>query len=502
MKKLSSCLLTAVLVTPIHLTWAKNKQNINTAPYPFGNPIISHMYTADAAPKVMPDGRVWMVTSVDHEHKKGYHNMEALHAFSTADMKHWVDHGTILHTEDMPEPQGQDWAIWAPDVVYRNGTYYIYYPMRNYLDAKKQRKGGVDRYVAIATSERMNKKFDITVERMKGITRAGLDPSVFIDDDGSAYLYWNQALMAKLRDDMLGLDGKMFKLDYGSDNFMEAAWMHKRRGKYYYNYHTKYNGKVDRNNPDDPARKKSHLDYSMGDSPIGPLKYMGTINYELGSNISENFAPKFPGKDYVPWRLTQSNHGAVLEYHGQEYFFYHTSAVSSWRQDKFKAEGTWTQRSVAVDYLNYNEDGSAIPVKQTLTGVDAVKIAQPFSIKPKLDNSEQGLLTAKNGDVVKFNKLDLGTGYYYFGMTVHKTVSNGHIEVRRDSPDGMLMGTLLLRDNSMIINNARTETFLREAYGNNRDVYLLFKLATGDSVTVSAPDFFAGSPLPVPGDKR
>lgn len=499
----------AVALTAVTLSApALAKKNVNDKPYPYGNPVVTNMYTADAAPKVMPDGRVWMVTSVDHENKRGYHNMESLHVFSTADMKNWVDHGTILHTKDMPQGEDEDWAIWAPDVVYRNGTYYVYYPMRNLLEVSKGHKGKnrkVDRYIAVAESDRMDGGFEITVERMAGVPFAGLDPSVFIDDDGQAYLYWNQAFMGKLRDDMRDIDGKHFKLDYGAKNFMEAAWMHKRDGKYYYQYHTKYNGKVDRSNPDDPKRKKSHLDYSMGDSPTGPLEYKGTINWELGYQVDNSNGPKYPGKDYVPWRVTQSNHGAVVEFHGQEYFFYHTSALSSWRQDEFKAEGTWTQRSVCVDYLNYNEDGTAIPVQQTLEGVKAVKIDQPFSIKPELAKKgkgysvKDGVITAKDGAVIEFSDLALGTGYYYFGMTVHKTISNGHIEVRRDSPDGMLMGTLLLRDNSMSINNARTETFLREAYGNDRKVYLVFR-TEGQEVKVSAPDFFAGSPKRLPGD--
>lgn len=497
-------LLAAAISAAFAATPALAKKNVNTKPYPYGNPVITHMYTADAAPKVMPDGRMWMVTSVDDPNKPYYNNMHSLHAFSTADMVNWVDHGRVLGLEDMPEPENQDWAIWAPDVIYRNGTYYIYYPMRNFLDKKKGRPGGIDRYTAIAESDRMDQKFTITVPRLEGATGA-LDPSVFIDDDGQTYLYWNQR-MAKLDENMRELAEPEFRFDVGKKNFMEAAWMHKRRGKYYFNYHTLYGNKIDPENPDDPKRKKSHLDYSMGDSPLGPWQNMGPINYELGVGIKEPHAPKMPGKSYVPWRLTQSNHGAVVEWHGQEYFFYHTSALSSWKQDEFKDMGTWTQRSVCVDYLNYNEDGTAIPVQQTIEGVAKVTIDQPFSIKPELPTKgkgfkvNQGVITAQDGAVVELTDLDLGTGYYYFGMTVDKTTSNGHIELRRDSPDGMLMGTLLLRDNSMKINNARTETFLREAYGDDRKVYLVFR-TDGKQVKVSAPDFFAGAPLPHPGDK-
>ena len=56
-----------------------------------------------------------------------------------------------------------------------------------------------------------------------------LDPAVFIDDDGTAYLYWNQMSMGVLKNNMRELDGPAFKLDIGAKNFMEASWMHKRR---------------------------------------------------------------------------------------------------------------------------------------------------------------------------------------------------------------------------------------------------------------------------------
>lgn len=80
---------------------AQVKKNVNTDPYPYGNPVIRHMYTADAAPHVMPDGRVWMITSVDHENGGGYSTMHCYHAFSSSDMVNWTDHGEIFHVNDI-----------------------------------------------------------------------------------------------------------------------------------------------------------------------------------------------------------------------------------------------------------------------------------------------------------------------------------------------------------------------------------------------------------------
>jgi len=467
------------------------KQNINSKPYPYGNPIITHMYTADAAPKVMPDGRLWMVTSVDHENGGGYSTMHAVHAFSTSDMVNWIDHGEILGIEDFDVPEGEDWAIWAPDIIYRNGTYYLYFPMRNQL-----KDGTIDRYIAVAESNRMDQHFTITNPRMLGVERAGLDPAVFIDDDGVAYLYWNQTLMGVLQDNMREIEGEMFKLDIGANNFMEASWMHKRNGKYYFNYHTKYNGNVSPENPDDPDRPKSHLDYSMGDSPKGPLVHQGVINYELGYNVKNGV--RYPEKDYVPWRLTQSNHGGVVEYHGQEYFFYHSSALSSWRQDEFKNMGTWTQRSVCVDYLNYNTDGKVIPVMQTIEGVSKIKIDQPFAITLNNKNAKLKNVEKKNdafevsgAGVISFKNINLGTGYYYFEADIERPVSKGRIEIRKGSEEGMLMGTLLINNRSSLINYGKEQTFLREANGNT-NVFLIIKTEGDEIIRFSNLRFFAG----------
>ncbi len=478
-------------------TWGADK-NYNTKPYPLGNPVIKHMYTADAAPKVMPDGRVWMVTSIDGDEGGGYATMHSTHAFSSADMVNWVDHGRILDLKNLGEKPGEDWALWAPDIIYRNGTYYLYVPMRNILA-----DGTKDTYTLIAESDRMDKPFKVTNPRLEG-AKSALDPAVFIDDDGQAYLYWNQTNMGLLKKNLRELDGPSFKLDLGAANFMEAAWMHKRNGKYYFNYHTKYNNSIAKDNPDDPARAKSHLDYSYGESPKGPLTYGGTLNYELGVNVKNG--PQLStenGISYVPWRLTQSNHGGVVEYHGQEYLFYHTSALSSWRQSEFKGPGTWTQRSVSIDYLNYDENGKVIPVQQTIEGVNPVKVNQPFSINLKMSAAQllgegrvkRDEVVAKNATQIKFSNVDLGTGYYYFGVKVNKTVTNGKIEVRRDAPNGLLMGTLLFDGDSMKINKSMNETFLREARGKH-DVYLNFVINGDEELRVAAPRFFAGSPLP------
>lgn len=470
-------------------------QELENSSYPYNNPVVTTDYTADAAPKVMPDGRVWMVTSIDLATGGGYSNMHSYRAYSSADMVNWIDHGEILHLEDLNEPVGENWALWAPDIIYKHGKYYLYMPLRNI-----KANGNHDTYVAVAVSDRMDQRFEMINHRMAG-SDGGLDPSVFIDDDGEQYILWNRKEYAKLDDDMIHLSSSVSKLNGDIKNFMEAAWLHKRKGIYYYSYHTSYDKPVDKNNPDNPSRRKSHLDYCMANTPTGSYTYKGTMNYELGFGVENG--PKYPGKDYVVWRLNQSNHGGIVEFHGQDYLFYHTSALSSFKLDNFQDAGDWTRRSVCVDSLNYNPDGTIIPVKQTIESVGSVAVNQPYEIKLDLASATKSNVTVLGSTLnftssaanIGFSSVDLGSGYYYLDLKVIESIGNGKVEVRLDAVDGTLCGTIKLNSNSESVNSGMLETFLREANGVH-DVYLVFDLP-GDATQYEfeSPRFYAGAPL-------
>lgn len=462
------------------------KPNSNTKPYPYNNPVITHMYTADAAPHVMPDGKVWMVTSVDHEDGGGYSTMHKYHTFSSSDMVNWTDHGEVLNIYDVmgadTEPKGENWALWAPDMVYYEGKYYLYFPVRIVLGKDGgEGKRKVNSYIAVAVSDSPDKKFTVINKKIAG-TR-GIDPSVFIDDDGEKYLYYGSHYGAKLKDNMMELDGDPVKMDVDDERFMEAIWMNKKNGTYFVSYHAHYDKPIDPANPDDIFRNKSRLDYGVSDHPLGPFEYKGILNYELGVNVNDG--PRVEGQNYVPWRLYQSNHGGILEYHGEEYLFYHTSALSSWRQDEFKGPGTWTQRSVCIDKIKYDEEDRIRPVQQTLGGVAKVIVKQPYElnlmVKPKEVNT-----AVKN---LLFENIALGSGYYYAGANFNGVTSSFDVEVRTGAADGKLIGTLKVKKDGI------TETFLRDANGT-QDVYLVFKGNTGTGTTTELKSFrfFAGAP--------
>ncbi len=473
-------------VTFLHDANKKIKENVNLEPYPYGNPVIKHMYTADASPHVMPDGRVWMVTSVDLDEGGGYSTMHSYHIFSSLDMLNWKDHGEVLHLNDVvnEDETNEDWALWAPDMIYHNGKYYLYFPVN--IREKGATKAKLS-YTAVAVCDKLGDRFKVIQDRIPGTK--GIDPCVFRDDDGKVYLYYGSRWVAELDDNMIEFksDIKSVNIDcedrlandesfnaqwvgtvdnkrFNVTNYMEGPWMHKRNGKYYFNYHTFYGSEVP-NYEDDPTRRKSQLDFSYGESPCGPLKYGGVLNYELGVGVENG--PRNEGYNYVPWRLNQSNHGGVVEFHGKDYLFYHTTALSSWRQDNFKAGGTWTQRSVCVDEIKYDENDMPLPVKQTIEGPQPVVVRQPFEIKlAKKENVKS--------NHVKFENVDFGTGYYYFDAKIRERDINGKLELRLGSPQGQLVGTVIVTSKQLKEQKGKLETAIRDAKGK-QDLYLVWK---------------------------
>ena len=182
-----------------------------------------------------------------------------------------------------------------------------------------------------------------------------IDPTVFIDDDGRAYLYWGNPNIyyAELNDDMISLKGEVGKLEqtvesFGApnpekrvkdvkykDTYTEGPWLHKREGKYYLLYAA---GGV-----------PEHIAYSMSDGPLGPWKYMGEI---------------------MPLQDTGSftNHCGVIDYKGNSYFFYHTGKLPG---------GGGFGRSTAVEQFKYNADGTFPIINATREGVSPVGTLNP-----------------------------------------------------------------------------------------------------------------------------
>jgi arabinoxylan arabinofuranohydrolase len=290
---------------------------------PAQNPFVTDLYTADPSAHVWKDGRLYVYPSHDVAPPRGCDLMDKYHVYSTDDMVHWKDHGEILEASEVPWGRPEGGFMWAPDCAYKNGTYYFYFPH----PTGSGKEWNNTWKIGVATSKEPAAHFTVQ-GYIKGL-KSMIDPCIFVDDDGQAYLYYGgggHCEGGKLKDNMMEIDGAMQPMP-GLEDFHEATWVHKRNGTYYLSYSDNH----------DSAGLHNRMRYATGNSPLGPWTYRGIF--------------MDPTDSYT-------NHGSIVEYKGQWYAFYHTSVLSHF---------DWL-RSICVDKLFYNPDGTIQKVIPTTTG--------------------------------------------------------------------------------------------------------------------------------------
>lgn len=297
------------------------------------NPIITGQFTADPTARVF-EGKLYLYPSHDIpspiERLKEWFCMADYHVFSSENLVDWTDHGMILSQENVPWVDSESYSMWAPDCVYKDGKYYFYFP------ASPKGKKGFN--VGVAIADKPYGPFKPLPEPIKGV--GGIDPCVLLDTDGQAYLYWSGRGLnvAKLKDNMTELASEPVLVADVEDGFKEGPFAFKRNGKYYLTYPW-------------VKDKTECLAYAMSDNPMGPFEYKGIIMEQSPTGC---------------W----TNHHSLVEYKGQWYLFYHHNDYSP-EFDK--------NRSVRVDSLTFNPDGTIQLVTPTLRGVgitDAGKVIQ------------------------------------------------------------------------------------------------------------------------------
>jgi beta-xylosidase len=289
------------------------------------NPIITTIFTADPSAHAWEDGRVYIYPSRDIDPARGCDLMDKYHVYSSEDMVNWVDHGEILSSDDVMWGRPEGGFMWAPDCAYKNGMYYFYFPHPSGSDWNNTWK------IGIATSDKPASDF-VVRGYIPGLEPM-IDPCVFVDDDGQAYFYYGGGGVCKggkLKDNMMEIEGEL-KLMEGLVDFHEATWVHKRNGIYYLSY----------SDNNDDGTNHNQMRYATSTNPLGPWTHRGV---------------------YIDPTDSYTNHGSIVEYKGQWYAFYHNSSVS---------DHDWL-RSVCVDRLYYNEDGTIQKVELTTTGVPSV----------------------------------------------------------------------------------------------------------------------------------
>lgn len=274
---------------------------------------ISARFNADPSPHVF-DGRLYLYATDDASNSGKYWDSTSWRLYSSDDMKRWQDDGAFLNVGIFKWAR-PDAKAWAPDVAARNGKYYFYAPV-----------GGDKIGVAVADRPQgpyVDARTDALIDKARDANAGDepIDPAVFIDDDGQAYMFFGTRVpkIVKLNKDMTSTDGPILNVEIGGlpardprKKYGEAPFLHKRNGLYYFSFSTGWPGQIL---------------YATARSPTGPFRYGGVI------------------LDYLK---ISTNHQAIIDYDGRSWLFYH---------DNLLPGGGDHRRSIAIEPLRYGRGG-------------------------------------------------------------------------------------------------------------------------------------------------
>ncbi|MCM1312949.1 MAG: glycoside hydrolase family 43 protein [Bacteroides sp.] len=332
---------------------AQKETGIDTTFTATSNPFVKYKYLGD--PAALVDGNTVYIYA-GHDECPDNQNRYVMNEWcilSTTDMKTFKEHSYRLRATDFPWASGQ---AWASQTIKRGNKYYWY--------VTAEHKDIHGKAVGVAVSDSPTGPFiptekalvtnDMTT-RWTGISWDDIDPTVMVDDDGQAYMFWGntQLYYAKLKDNMIELDGDVMPVsipgihqpslpaeqqpslmahniqqqnhkDY--DFYTEAPWIHKHKGWYYLTFSVGF--------PEKTA-------YAMSKSINGPWEYKGILN-EIAGN-------------------SNTNHHAIIEFKGNWYFVYHNGGINT--------AGASYRRSLCIDRLYYKKNGELQRVQMTSEGL-------------------------------------------------------------------------------------------------------------------------------------
>ena len=426
------------------------------------NPVISQRYTADPT-GLEYNGRLYLWTSHDIDNQKRYW-MNDITCVSTDDMQNWTDHGEVFKApDDMP------WVTqaWAPSVIERAGKFYLY-------------TGDGNRSVNVSVSNSPTGPFKgvggkplITKETPNSNVDWLFDPTVFIDDDGQAYCVFGggptklqadgkrrkNARIIKLGDDLVSTVGAAVLID--APGFYEGGYISKRKlngkTKYYFSYFNSVTAGM-------------NIDYMMSDTPMSGWVYKGTVLKQPADNYN-------------------NSHASVFSFKDRWYLGYHTRKIATDRNVEKKI--ALRQRSVSVDELFFNVDGTIKEVIPTPEGPKQIKSVNPFQqneaetmalqsyMLPGIETAHcndvcQGrMVTAiESGDWIKVAGVDFENGANTFEARI-SAQNNGAIEIRTGSEKGKLVGTCKIVSTGGLNTWVTVATELKELKGKH-DLFFRF----------------------------
>lgn len=369
-------------------------------------PIIQTKYTADPAPMVYND-TVFLYTTHDEDDAEGFKMQDWL-LYTSTDMVNWTDHGVVASLKSFDWVK-RDNGAWAEQVVERNGKFYMYCPIHG---------NGIGVLVSDSPygpfKDPLGKPLVWQKEHWDDI-----DPTVFIDEDGQAYMYWGNpnCYYVKLNEDMISYSGDIVKLKETPEHYQEGPWFYKRNGHYYLAFAS--------------TCCPEGIGYAMSDSPTGPWKTKGYI--------------------MRPMERTRGNHPGIMDYKGKSYVF-------GLNYDLLKLETNthYERRSVSVAEMHYNEDGTIQEVPYWAdTKLEQIGTFNPFrKVEAETMAWGYGLKTAPNADK-SLSVVDVNNGEYIcvrgvnFGKNKARCfevsalpLEGGNLKIRLDAPDGKIVGNV------------------------------------------------------------
>lgn len=299
------------------------------------NPIFTDRFTADPACTVVGD-RLYAYVGEDMAGVGEWFAMPHWVAYSTTDMKEWECHGTVLEARAFPN--ANPYGAWAAQVVEKDGKFYYYVTLDDTRNGEHKIDVAVgDTPLGPFTPARMDGTPLITDGMTTDSHRANadIDPTVLIDDDGTAWIAWGNGdcYLCRLKPNMIELDGEIMHL--GLRNYSEGPWLFKRNGLYYNVYAA-----------DAPGVQPEQIAYSTAENIEGPWTYRGLLT-----------GPAHHGFTIHP---------SVNEFGGKWYFFYHDGSYMIDGQP-----GGDCRRRVCVEELHFNPDGTIVPIPLTESGLSA-----------------------------------------------------------------------------------------------------------------------------------
>jgi hypothetical protein len=396
------------------------------------NPVVQTIYTADPAP-VVHDGVCYLYADHDEDVLvNNFFTMKDWRCFTSTDMVNWTDHGAVasLRNFKWADPKISGWGgfdngAWALQTIERDGKWYMYCPLQG-------------RGIGVLVADNPFGPFtDPLGKPLIGGKYDSIDPTVFIDDDGQAYLCWGnpKCWYVKLNQDMISYDtspgdhglvvqdmtveafGKRSKVDaQHPTTYEEGPWLYKRNALDYLIFAA---GPI-----------SEHIGYSTGPSPAGPWKYGGVVMPTQGRSFTD--------------------HPGVVDFKGHTYLFYHNGDLPG---------GGGFHRSVCVDEMKFNPDGSIVQMTMTREGAAPVATLQPYQrVEAATIAWESGVKTAQNtevgvyvtglhdGSFIKVCQVDFGgQGAGKFTASVAGATDGGAIELRLDGETGPVIGTLKVK---------------------------------------------------------